>query len=55
MPFDPLEIRFSLQKLLIGLTPVIVPLGFVGLYLASQAEASPGTDRRRTLQEHRAK
>ena len=40
MPFDTLEIRISLQKLLIGLTLVIVPLSFVGLYLASQAEAS---------------
>ena len=40
MPYDTLEIRISLQKLLIGLTLVIVPLSFVGLYLASQAEAS---------------
>jgi len=40
MPFDTLELRISLQKLLIGLTLVIVPLSFVGLYLASQAEAS---------------
>ena len=40
MPFDTLEIRISLQKLLIGLTLVIVPLNFVGLYLACQAEAS---------------
>ena len=40
MPFDTLEIRISLQKLPIGLTLVAVPLSFVGLYLASQAEAS---------------
>jgi hypothetical protein len=40
MPFDTLEIRISLQKLLIGLTLVIVPLSFVGLYLASHAGAS---------------
>ncbi len=40
MPFDTLEIRISLQKLLIGLTLVIVPLSFVGLYLTSQADTS---------------
>jgi hypothetical protein len=40
MPFDTLEIRISLQKLLIGLTLVIVPLSFVGLYLTSEAETS---------------
>ena len=40
MPFDTLEIWISLQRLLIGLTLVIVPLSFLGLYLVSQAEAS---------------
>ena len=40
MPFDTLEIRVSLQKLLIGLVLIIVPLSFVGLYLTSQADAS---------------
>jgi hypothetical protein len=40
MPFDTLEIRISLQKLLIGLVLVIVPLSFVGLYLTSQADTS---------------
>jgi hypothetical protein len=30
MPFDALEIRVSLQKLLIGPILVIVPLSFVG-------------------------
>jgi len=40
MPFDTLEIRISLQKLLIGLILVIVPLSFVGLYLTSQADTS---------------
>lgn len=40
MPFDTLEIRISLQKLLIGLILVIVPLSFVGLYLTSEANTS---------------
>ena len=40
MPFDTLEIRFSLQKLLIGLILVIVPLSIVGLYLTSEADTS---------------
>jgi hypothetical protein len=40
MPFDTLEIRFSLQKLLIGLILVIVPLSLVGLYLTSEADTS---------------
>jgi hypothetical protein len=40
MPFDSLEIRISFQKLLIGLILVIVPLSFVGLYLASEADTS---------------
>ena len=30
MPFDTLEIRISLQKLLIGVILVIVPLSFFG-------------------------
>jgi hypothetical protein len=40
MPFDTLEIQISLQKLLIGLILVIVPLSFVGLYLTSEADTS---------------
>jgi hypothetical protein len=40
MPFDTLEIRISLQKLLIGLVLIIVPLSFFGLYLTSEAETS---------------
>jgi hypothetical protein len=40
MPFDTPEIRISLQKLLIGLILVIVPLSFFGLYLTSEADAS---------------
>ncbi len=40
MPFDTLEVRISLQKLLIGLILVIIPLSFVGLYLISEADAS---------------
>ncbi len=40
MPFDTLEIRFSLQKLLIGLILVIVPLSVVGLYLTSEADTA---------------
>jgi hypothetical protein len=40
MPFDALEIRISLQKLLIGLILIIVPLSVVGLYLTSEAETS---------------
>lgn len=40
MPFDTLDIRISLQKLLIGLILVIVPLSFVGLYLTSAADSS---------------
>jgi hypothetical protein len=40
MPFDTLEIRISLQKLLIGLILVIVPLSLIGLYLTSEADTS---------------
>ncbi len=40
MPFDTLEVRFSLQKLLIGLILVIVPLSVVGLYLTSEADTA---------------
>jgi len=40
MPFDTMEIRFSLQKLLIGLILVIVPLSVVGLYLTSEADTA---------------
>jgi hypothetical protein len=31
MPLDTLEVRVSLQKLLLGLVVVIVPLSLVGL------------------------
>ena len=40
MAFDTLEIRISLEKLLIGLILIIVPLTFFGLYLTSQANTS---------------
>jgi hypothetical protein len=40
MPFDTPEIRISLQKLLIGLILVIVPLSFFGLYLTSEADTA---------------
>ena len=40
MTFDTLEVRFSLQKLLIGLILVIVPLSVVGLYLTSEADTA---------------
>jgi len=40
MPFDTLEVRFSLQKVLIGLILVIVPLSVVGLYLTSEADTA---------------
>jgi len=40
MPFDTLEVRFPLQKLLIGLILVIVPLSVVGLYLTSEADTA---------------
>jgi hypothetical protein len=40
MPFDTPEIRISLQKLLIGLILVIVPLSLFGLYLTSEADTS---------------
>jgi Cache domain len=40
MPFETPEIRISLQKLLIGLILVIVPLSFFGLYLTSEADTS---------------
>ena len=40
MPLDGLEIRVSLQKLLLGLVVVIVPLSLVGLYLTSESVSS---------------
>ena len=48
MPFDTLEIRISLQKLLIGLILVIVPLSLIGLYLTSEA----GTSQEQTTGAH---
>lgn len=38
MPLNTLEVRVSLQKLLILLVVIIVPLNFVGLYLSLQSE-----------------
>jgi len=40
MAFDTLEVRVSLQKLLIALVVIIVPLNFIGLYLTSQSVTS---------------
>jgi len=40
MPSDSLEIRVSLQKLLIALVVIIVPLNFLGLYLSSESNTS---------------
>jgi len=40
MPSDSLEVRVSLQKLLIALVVVIVPLNFLGLYLSSESNTS---------------
>jgi Cache domain len=40
MPHDNLEIRVSLQKLLLGLVVVIVPLSLVGLYITSESVSS---------------
>jgi len=48
MPSDTLEVRVSLQKLLILLVVILVPLNFIGLYLSSES----GTSLRRTIGEH---
>lgn len=40
MPLDTLEVRVSLQKLLLGLIVIIVPLSVVGLYITSQSVSS---------------
>ncbi|MGA8150545.1 MAG: cache domain-containing protein [Terriglobales bacterium] len=40
MPSDSLEIKVSLQKLLIALVVIIVPLNFLGLYLSSESTTS---------------
>ena len=40
MPFDSLELRISLQRLLFGLVIVIVPLSLVGLYITSESVSS---------------
>jgi len=40
MPSDSLEIRVSLQRLLIALVVIIVPLNFLGLYLSSESNTS---------------
>ena len=40
MSLDGLEIRVSLQKLLLGLIVVIVPLSLVGMYITSESVSS---------------
>jgi hypothetical protein len=40
MPSNSLEMRVSLQKLLIALVVIIVPLNFLGLYLSSESNTS---------------
>ncbi len=40
MPLDRFEIRVSLQKLLLALVVVIVPLSLVGLYITSESVSS---------------
>jgi Cache domain len=40
MPFEATELRISLQKLLIGLVLVIVPLSVVGLYITHRSDQS---------------
>jgi Cache domain len=40
MPFDTSEFRTSLQKLLIGLILILLPLAVVGFYVASQGESN---------------
>lgn len=40
MPFEATELRISLQKLLIGLVLVIVPLSIVGLYITHRSDQS---------------
>jgi len=40
MPFEATELRISLQKLLIGLVLVMVPLSVVGLYITHRSEQS---------------
>ncbi|MGA7381686.1 MAG: hypothetical protein WBX03_12620, partial [Terriglobales bacterium] len=40
MPSDSLEIKVSLQKLLVALVIIIVPLNFLGLYLTSESHTS---------------
>jgi hypothetical protein len=40
VPFDTFEIRVSLQKLLIALIVILVPLDFIGLYLSSESNTS---------------
>src|SRR4051812_8657680 len=38
MALDRFEVRISIQKVLLGLVLVIVPLSIVGLYLTSQSD-----------------
>lgn len=39
MPLDPLEVRTSLQRLLVGLMLILVPLTVFGLYVALQGDS----------------
>src|SRR5208283_5455662 len=38
MPLDRLEVKVSIQRLLLGLTLVIVPLSVLGLYLTERSD-----------------
>ncbi len=40
MPLDRLEVKVSIQRLLLGLTLVIVPLSILGLYLTERSDRS---------------
>lgn len=40
MPLDTLELRISVQKLLLALVVIIVPLSLVGLYITSESVSS---------------
>ena len=39
MPLDGLEFRTSLQKLLVGLILILVPLTVIGFYVATQGDS----------------
>jgi hypothetical protein len=40
MPFEPTELRISLQKLLAALVLLIVPLSIIGLYITNRGDRS---------------